>query len=97
MEVLFIIGGLIVLGILVYLIWVWLETRKYKKAKMEIFDYVKSYKRLCTGNNRFIVTVATLQDVFREYNTNLIENVWQELVHERIIQQDQFDNEWCIK
>jgi hypothetical protein len=70
---------------------------RYRKAKKLIFDYVKSYKRLCTGNNRFVVTVPVLQDVFREFNTDVIEKVWRDLVIEKIIQEDPMDGEWCIR
>ena len=77
-------------------IW-WNKKRVYQKAKDEIFVFVKSHKVRCTGINRFVVTVPFLQDSFREYNTDVIEKIWQELVNERVIQQDAMDNEWCIK
>ena len=71
--------------------------RHYRKVRSEIFEYVKGHKRLCTGNNRFVVTVTTLQDVFREYDTEVIEKVWIELVEEHLVQLDPQDNEWCIR
>jgi hypothetical protein len=72
----------------------WFE---YKKAKKEIFNFVKSYKRRCTGNNRFVVTVESLQDSFHSYNTKVITNVWIDLVNDRVIEQDAQDQEWCVK
>jgi hypothetical protein len=72
----------------------WLD---YRKAKMEIFSYVKTYKRRCTGNNRFLVTVESLQDSFREYDTDIINKVWLDLVNERIIERDPQDEEWCVR
>jgi hypothetical protein len=70
---------------------------EHKEAKEEIFAYVKAYKRRCTGSNRFVVSVPTLQDAFREYETDLINKVWLELVEERVIEQDEQDHEWCIR
>lgn len=67
----------------------------YRRAKREIFAFVESYKRRCTGNNQFVVTVETLQDSFREYNTNVITKVWLELVNYHIIQSQ--DGEWVVR
>lgn len=78
----------------VYVLEDWLT---YRKAKGEIFAFVESYKKRCTGNNRFVVTVATLQDSFREYDTKVIEKVWHNLIDERRIVIDPQDNEWCIR
>lgn len=78
----------------VYFIKDWLE---YKSAKMEIEAFVLRYKRRCTGNNRFVVTVETLQDSFREYDTKIIEKVWQELVRNHVIVSDPQDQVWCIR
>lgn len=69
----------------------------YRKAKRDIAEYVEGYKRLCRGNNRFVVTVETLQDSFREYDTPTIKKVWLDLINRRLIQQDPMDNEWCIR
>jgi hypothetical protein len=69
----------------------------YNKVRKEIFEYVKAYKRRCTGANRFEVTVPILQDAFREYETEVINKVWLELVRERVIEQDPQDNAWCIR
>jgi hypothetical protein len=71
--------------------------QEYNEAREEIFSYVKAYKRKCTGANRFEVTIPTLQDAFREYDTDLINRIWLELVGERIIEQDPQDNTWCIR
>jgi Tfp pilus assembly protein PilE len=70
---------------------------EYKEAREQIFEFVKSYKRKCTGANRFVVTVPTLQDSFREYDTELINKVWLELAAEHVIEQDPQDNSWCIR
>lgn len=70
---------------------------EYKEARENIFEYVKKYKQRCTGSNRFEVTVETLQDSFREYETELINKVWLELVEERVIEQDAQDHTWCIR
>ncbi len=72
----------------------WLD---YRQARKDIFAFVKSYKRRCTGNNRFIVTVEVLQDTFREYNTDTITRVWLDLVTEHVVQTDPQDNEWCVR
>lgn len=80
--------------VVVYLLQDWFA---YRKAKGEIFVFVESYKKKCTGNNRFVVTVGTLQDSFREYDTKIIEKVWQKLADERKIVIDSQDNEWCIR
>jgi len=69
----------------------------YRKARKEIFVFVKSYKRRCTGANRFVVTVEVLQDSFREYDNSIILNVWLELMNERVIEIDPQDQEWCIR
>ena len=78
----------------IYVVKDWLE---YRQAKKEIFEFVKSYKRRCAGNNRFIVTTESLQDSFRRYNTTIITNVWLDLVNERVIEQDPYDGEWVIR
>jgi hypothetical protein len=80
----------------VYIYW-WQDKAAYKQARQDIFSFVESYKLKCRGNNRFVVTVATLQDSFREYDTKIIERVWQELVDERKIMPDPQDNEWCVR
>lgn len=80
--------------IVVYLLQDWMM---YRKAKGEIFAFVESYKKRCTGNNRFVVTVETLQDSFREYDTKVIEKVWKELVDDRRIVIDPQDQEWCVR
>lgn len=86
-----------VLAIVAFMgVW-WVNKRAYKKAKNEIFDYVKSYKRLCTENNRFIVTPSELQNAFREYDILLINRVFQELINEKIISQDPMDQEWSVR
>lgn len=69
----------------------------YRRAKIEIESYVKAYKRRCTGNNRFEVTVETLQDVFREYDTKVINRVWLELIDGKLVVQDPYDQTWCIR
>ena len=69
----------------------------YNKAKKEIIPFVESYKKRCTGNNRFVVTKESLQDSFREYDIRTIEKVWLELIRLRLIQVDSQDQEWCIK
>jgi len=80
--------------IYIHIIKPWLE---YRRAKKEIVSFVISYKRRCTGNNRFIVTVESLQDSFRTYNVSVITEVWLDLVHERVIEMDPQDQEWCIR
>lgn len=81
-----------------FVVWyVVFRVSDYKRARTEIFAYVESYKRKCTGNNRFVVTVPSLQDAFREYDTPTINKVWLELVKERVIEQDPQDHEWCIR
>ena len=77
-----------------YMIKDWLE---YREARKEIFAFVKSYKKRCTGNNRFVVTVESLQDSFRKYDSTIILNVWMDLANERVIEQDSQDHEWCIR
>ena len=86
--------SLLYYAIVVYLLQDWMA---YRRAKKEIFAFVDSYKRKCTGNNRFVVTVSTLQDSFREYDTKVIEKVWQELVDNRKIVTDPQDQEWCVR
>ena len=95
--------GLIVIGVFIvivlgytyiYLVKDWFERRK---AKKEIFEFVKSYKRRCTGANRFEVTIESLQDSFRMYDTTVITNVWLDLINERVIEQDQTDGLWCVR
>lgn len=92
--VLVVTGIISIVYIYVYVVKDWLE---YRQARKEIFTFVKSYKRRCTGSNRFVVTVETLQNSFRTYNTNIILNVWMELVNERVIELDAQDSEWVIK
>ena len=78
----------------IYVIKDWFE---YRQAKRDIFDFVKSYKKRCNGANRFEVTVESLQDSFRIYNTTIITNVWLELIAERVIEQDPMDSLWCVR
>lgn len=92
--VLIVIGIMIVVYTYVYGIKDWLE---YRQARKEIFTFVKSYKRRCTGSNRFVVTQETLQNSFRTYNSTIILNVWMDLVNERVIELDAQDSEWVIK
>ena len=89
-----IISGLMLLTIVIG--W-YHRIRHYQKAKVEIFKYVKAYKSKCTGMNRFIVSEYELQNVFREYNMDLIEKVFQELINHRIIERDPTDQEWCVR
>lgn len=88
-------GAIVAIGVAYWIYYS--KVGKYKDAKNEIFEYVKSYKRRCTGNNRFEVTVSSLQDAFREYDIFTINRVWLELVHERVIEQDPQDRTWCIR
>ena len=85
-----------VVGIVVYRAY-YKKYGEYKEAKEEIFRYVKKYKRRCTGNNVFPVTVENLQDAFREYDTVMIEKVHNDLITEHIIQWDVSYQEWCVK
>jgi hypothetical protein len=86
--------GIVYYVVVVYVLQDWLA---YRKAKGEIFAFVESYKKRCTGNNRFVVTVESLQDSFREYDTKIIEKVWQQLVDARKIVVDPQDQEWCVR
>ena len=70
---------------------------EYRKARTEIFAFVGSYKKRCTGNNRFVVTTESLQDSFREYEISIIKKVWEELIRERLIEQDTNDQEWVVR
>ena len=96
--------GRVVIGAIVFaIVWYFVvvyglqDWLAYRRAKKEIFVFVELYKYRCTGNNRFIVTVATLQDSFREYDTKIIERVWQDLVDTRKIVSDPQDSEWCVR
>ncbi len=91
--------GTIVVVVISYAVWSWViaDWWQYRKARKEILTYVKTYKSRCTQVNRFVVTVPELQNIFREYDTSVIERVWQDLVKLHIISQDPMDNEWCIR
>ena len=82
--------------LVIYIYW-WSDKTEYKKAKKEIFEYVKARKSRCSGANRFVVTVPVLQEVFPEFETKIIDKVWQDLVSDRVIQQDPQDQEWCLR
>lgn len=69
----------------------------YRKAKRDIVPFVESYKRRCTGDNRFVVRVEDLQDSFREYNVEIIKKVWLDLIEMKLIEKDPVDGEWCIR
>ena len=85
----------IVTGILVY--WVGLrDWLTHRKAKREIMLYIQSYRAKLTGENRFVVTVETLQAAFIEYETAVIQDVWIDLVQDKIIEQDPRDGEWSL-
>lgn len=89
----------VVFGVVLwFFIWTFLlkDWLDYRKARKEIFMFVNGYRRRVVGNNRFVVTVETLQNSFREYDTATVERVWEELVKKRVIYQDRMDNEWCI-
>lgn len=92
------LGGvfLVVVSLIGYIYYV-KGALEYKKAKEEIVPWVRSYKWKCTGANRYIVTVETLQNSFLEYETTIIERVWLDLIHERLIELDPHDGVWCIK
>lgn len=89
-----IIGGLMLFAVFVG--W-YRKVRHYQVAKLKIFKYVKAYKGRCTGVNRFLVNEFELQNAFREYNIDIIEKVFQELIIHRVIERDPTDQEWCIR
>lgn len=99
MEIaLYILSVVIVVVLIGYgYIYIMRDILDYKDAKKDIFAFVESYKKRCTGNNRFLVTVESLQDSFREYDTKTINKVWLDLIKERVIEQDPQDDEWCIR
>jgi len=93
--VIVVVGSIIFIGYAyIYVVKDWLE---YRKARKEIFAFVKSYRPRCAGSNRFEVTAESLQDSFREYDMSVILKVWLDLVHERVIEQDPQDSTWCIR
>jgi hypothetical protein len=69
----------------------------FNRKMKDVREHILGYKRRCTKENRFVVTKETLQDVFREYDSETIDRMWLQLVNERIIEQDPMDNEWCIR
>lgn len=69
----------------------------YRKARKEIVDYVRSYRRRCTGNNRFVVNESVLQDVFREYDSNTIFRVMVYMIDNHILDEDPMDGTICIR
>lgn len=87
---------ILIVGIMwyVYAGQYWLD---YRKAKRDIIPFVESYKKRCTEVNRFVVTVESLQDSFREYNTETIKKVWLDLIEMKLIERDPTDGEWCIR
>ena len=91
------ISFVVVIGMCIWYMYIGRYLIDYRKAKKEIIAYVKSYKRRCSSNNRFIVTVESLQDSFREYDVRTIEKVWLELIRLRLIEEDPKDNEWCVR
>lgn len=98
-EIVTLLWAVIVLffvGSVVYIYKKW-QFNKYEIARSNVFEYVKSYKRRCTGNNRFVVTVVELQDAFREYETPLLEKIHLELINNRIIEKDPMDGEWVVR
>lgn len=102
METVWLIGKFFLWGMAVTtvigVVWfIWFRVSDYSKARTEIFAYVNAYKRRCTGNNKFEVTVEILQNVFREYDTPTINKVWLELIKERVIEQDPLTHDWCIR
>lgn len=99
MDIILFVGFILIVlvsGIYIY-VYLLKDWWMYRQANKEIFAFVKAYKRRCTGNNRFIVTIESLQDSFREYDTTVITNVWLDLVKERVIEQDPQDQEWCVR
>jgi len=104
MEVLFwiaVIPASILASVIVvaFVYFYWLEKWfMYRKAKKEIFNYARKYKDRCTGGaNRFVVTVDELQGIFIEYDTEVINKVWLDLIDQRIVEQDPLDKTWCIR
>jgi uncharacterized protein YpmB len=102
MGVMMIIFGIIVLIIVVVVGVLWYAyfgqyVTDYHKAKKEIIAFVQSHKKRCTGNNRFIVTVESLQNSFVEYDVKTIEKVWLELIRLRLIEEDPQDQVWCVR
>lgn len=91
----FLIIGIIILTVV--LSYQFIKHLRYRSAEREITEWVRGYKRRCTGNNRFIVTRETLQDSFREYDSNVIDHVFNKLIANNMIQQDPMDQEWCIR
>ena len=89
-----IVGGGTLAYVYIYIVIDWLA---YRRAKRDIFAFVESYKRKCTGNNRYVVTVESLQDSFREYNTAVITNVWLDLIAMHMIETDPQDHVWCVR
>lgn len=92
-----IMGTFVVIVVAYTYIYVVKDWLAYRRAKRDIFAFVESYKRKCTGNNRFVVTVESLQDSFREYNTSVVTKVWLDLIEKRIIETDPQDQVWCVR
>lgn len=90
-----IVVGMVVMCVTLYRVMA--PYAKYKKAKKEIFAFVKEHKTKCTGNNRFVVTEESLQFSFREYDKDIILNVWLDLINEHVIVMDPEDQVWCIR
>lgn len=71
---------------------------RYRKAKREIYAIViNNYKARATGQNRFVVTIETLKASFPDYEEKIIQRVWFELIHDKVIAQHPMDNEWGIQ
>ena len=90
-----VVVGVVVLVVTAYRVF--MPNMKYRKAKKEIFAFVKEHKTKCTGNNRFVVTEESLQFSFREYDKQIILNVWLDLINEHVIVMDPEDQVWCIR
>ncbi len=70
---------------------------QFYKAKKLIIPWLKNYREVCNGQNRFLVSVELLQDRFREFDTVTIEQVFDELITQGIVVRDPYDGEWCIR
>lgn len=96
MLILFII--FIVIGILIGL-WIYVFSFYWnlRKAKKLIERLIIDYKFRCNGSNRFLVSIPILQDMFVQFDTDVIESVFYYLIEKGIIVRDELDGEWCIK
>lgn len=78
--------------------WLNWEMTTDDDAYQQVVLWILPYRARLTGNNRFLISVAIIQEAFPEFSTQQILDIWYKLTTERnYVETDPFDGAWVIK